>query len=151
MVCENRPSIRRAALPDDAPEIFRLYTAGLDELGLCWKEDLILKKIVNSYHLAPCFLLVINDKICGMAGFTAVSSSHSGDASLADYMFYVEPDHRNMESLNALTGSVKAFASEHKLPVRLEFIVTDDEAVKRRLLSRHGFKIGAIIGVFDGQ
>jgi hypothetical protein len=150
MVCEDRSSVRRAILPDDAPEIFRLYTAGLDELGQAWDQRLVLNKIVNSYHLAPCFLLVIDDKICGMAGFTVVSSSHSGDASLADYMFYVEPEHRNMESLNALTGSVKAFASEHKLPVRLEFIVTDDEAAKRRLLSMHGFKVGALIGVLNG-
>lgn len=142
--------VRNACFPQDVVDVFSLYTAGLKELGKEYKEDLALNKIVNSYHLAPCFLLVIDDKICGMAGFTAVSSSHSGDASLADYMFYVQPEHRNMESLNALTKAVKDFASAHNLPVRLEFIVTNDEAVKRRLLKRHGFRVDAIIGVYNG-
>lgn len=140
----------RIAAPDDFDEIARLYKAGLTELGQKYDDEKVLNKVVTSYYLAPCFLLEIDGKICGIAGFTTVTSSHSGDASLADYMFYVEPKHRNMDSLNALTGAVKDFASAHKLPVRLEFLSHDDEAVKKRLLKRHGFEIGAIIGVFHG-
>lgn len=141
----------RKATPNDIPEILEMYKLGLEENDMSdYKEELLLKKVVNSFHLAPCFILVIDGKIVGMAGMTAVTSSHSGVASLADYMFYIYPDSRDIKSLGALVESIKDFAKSHSLPIRLEFIVNNDEALRRRVLEMHGFKPSALVGIYNG-
>ena len=90
----------RKATPQDFPYILDLYMKGLEELGEHYLESMCLKKVVLSYHLAPCFLLVDCDNIIGIAGLTTVTSSHNGDATLSDYMFYVLPEHRNKYSFD---------------------------------------------------
>lgn len=129
-------------------EVLRLYKDGCDELGLEWKESFLVKKITESFLLAPCFLLCVNDRICGMAGFTVIKTSHNGDATLADYMFYVEPKHRNIKNLSGLVREAQSFAKSHNLPIRIEYVCNNDEALKRRLLEMNGFKVSGIIGVY---
>lgn len=140
----------RQATPKDIPCVVRLYKAGLGELGEKYKEDLVFQKVATCFYLAPCFLLEVNDNIQGIAGLTLLTTSHNGDAQLADYMFYIKPEHRSLKTLNSLVKEVKAFAKEKNLPLRLEFISNDDEDLKRRLLSMNGFKVGSIIGVYHG-
>lgn len=140
----------RIATPADFEDILELYKAGLEELGFKYKEDLLKIKIVNSYKLAPCFLVVMNDKICGMAGFTVVTTSHDGVASLADYMFYIKPEHRNIKTLDALMKTIKEFAMTHGLPVRLDFFISKSLKSHKRLLERYGFKVSALLGVYNG-
>lgn len=114
-----------------------------------WKEDLLIKKITESFILAPCFVIEKDDIICGIAGLTLVILSHSGSAQLADYMFYVVPEHRSLKTLNSLVREVKGFADQNNFPLRLEFLCNDDEPLKRRLLKMNGFKIGGIIGTYN--
>lgn len=134
----------------DIKEIVELYKAGLEEMGYTdWKESLLIKKVIESFILAPCFLLVNDGKVAGMAGLTLVTISHSGVVSLADYMFFIEKDSRNIKNLNALVGEVKEFATKNDFPLRLEFISKDDEKAKERLLRMNGFEIGGVIGVFN--
>lgn len=140
----------RKATPKDIPHILRLYKAGLEELGLKYSESLLLNKVVTSYHLAPCFLLDI-DGVVGFAGFTMVTESNSGQEVMADYMFYVEPEHRNMKELSKLVGAAKDFAKGHGFPLRVEFILNNDEELKRRLLKMHGFDVALLVGVIDGK
>lgn len=140
----------REATSSELDEVLRLYKAGCDELGLEWKESFLVKKITESFLLAPCFLLVIDGKICGMAGFTVIKTSHNGDATLADYMFYVDPQYRNIQNLGGLVREAQSFAKSHNLSLRVEFLCNDDEALKRRLLKMHDFKVSAIVGVYDG-
>lgn len=85
-----------------------------------------------------------------MAGFTTVTSSFSGVVILSDYMFYIEPEHRSLENLGSLVEASKQFATETGLPIRLEFIVHDDEALRIRLLKMHGFKPRSVVGVYHG-
>lgn len=139
----------KKAKADDLGEVIDLYRAGLTELGEEYSDSLTMNKVLTSFYLAPCFLVVIDGKICGMAGLTAVTTSHDGVASLSDYMFYVLPEHRNLKTLNTLVKEVKAFAAEQKLPLRLEFVANGDEKLKERLLTMNGFKIGAVIGVYN--
>lgn len=140
----------RQAENEDLPDVVKLYRAGLSELGLKYKNDLTQQKVETCYHLAPCFLVVINDNIVGIAGLTLITASHSGDVSLADYMFYILPEHRSLKTLNALVKEVKAFAKAKNFPLRLEFVSNDDEAIKRRLLRMNGFEIKRIVGEYNG-
>ena len=144
--------IVRQATPKDIPYILALYKKGLDEIGLTdWKESLLLNKIVNSFHLAPCFLLVNDGTISGMAGFTTVTSSHNGVASLADYMFYIDPDVRNHETLSQLVQEAKDFAKQHAMPLKIEFISRNDLQLRERVMRRHGFEDFSVTGVYNGQ
>lgn len=142
--------IIRKAVNGDIDDILRLYKAGLRELGEKYKESLVLDKVLKSFTLAPCFLSVVDDKIVGMVGLTLSITSHNGVASLADYMFYVEPEHRNIKTLDALMNKVKDFAVSHKLPVRLDFFTKRDEGAKKRLFSRYGFEVKGVMGVYYG-
>jgi len=74
----------KKATAKDLPRVVELVGAGLDELGQKYTDSLLLKKVVNSFHLAPCFLLVIGGIVRGIAGFTVIKSSWDGEATLSD-------------------------------------------------------------------
>lgn len=86
-----------------------------------------------------------------MAGFTTVISSHDGKARLADYMFYVEPQHRSIKTLGRLVEAAKDFAKEQDLPLRVEFLSQNDEQLKKRVLKMHGFEVVAVVGEYNGR
>lgn len=138
----------RKATPEDFNDILLMLKAGITELGEEYKESCLLNKIAVSYYLAPCFLLVVNDNICGMAGLTVKNSSWSGNATLMDYMFYIKPEHRDLDNLGGLVEKSKEFARENSLPLRLEFI-SGSEKVRKRLFDMHGFEIKAVVGYYD--
>jgi len=142
----------RKATPQDIPYILDMYKKGLNELGFTdWKESLLVKKVTESFILAPCFIMVKNDIVIGMAGLTIVITSHNGVATLADYMFYVEPEHRNITNLGGLTDKIKSFSDETGMPVKLEFLaLNNDEKLKSRVLNMHGFDVFSVTGVYDG-
>ena len=140
----------RQAETKDIKQIVALYKEGLEELGFNdSKEELLIKKVTESFVLAPCFVIENNGILDGIAGLTLVITSHNGVASLADYMFYIRPDVRNIKTLNALVLKVKEFASANNLPLKLEFLCNNDEPLKRRLLTMNSFEIGGIIGVYN--
>lgn len=144
----NKHMVIRIATGEDLEDIISLYERGLKELNEPYKHELLIKKVTESYILAPCFLVVINDKIVGMAGFTLVTTSHSGVASLADYMFFIEKEHRNIKTLDALMKQIKEFAMTHNLQIRLDFLVDRSVGVKKRLFERYGFNVNSIVGVY---
>lgn len=138
----------RQATPKDIPYILRLYKAGLDEMGISnYTEANLLNKIVVSYQLAPCFLVEVDDKIVGMAGLTTKIESWSQKATLCEYMFYVEPQHRSLRVLGGLVKKSKDFARENNFPFRLELTLQNDEALRKRLFKMYGFEPKAIVGV----
>ena len=140
----------REATPKDIPYILDLYRKGLEELGETnISESCMLRKIVNSYQLAPCFLLEIDDIIAGIAGLTVITSSHNGDATLSEYMFYVLPEHRSLKNLSGLVEKSKAFASQNDFPLRLQFFTDQDQKVRERLFEMHDFKVIAVVGVYN--
>jgi hypothetical protein len=144
MVHEGKFSVKYAT-PDDFERVYELLKAGVIELGENYTDEALKHKIEVSYHLAPCILLEKDGIVIGIAGLTLKTSSWSGDASLMDYMFYVVPDHRSLDNLGRLVEASKEFASQMKLPLRLEF-VTGSEAVRKRLFAMYGFEIKAVVG-----
>jgi GNAT superfamily N-acetyltransferase len=136
----------------DLPYIITHYKKGLEELGAeNIKDSLILNKVVSGFHLAPCFLLKIDGIIRGIAGLTVVHSSHSGDAMLSEYMFYVEPEYRSLKHLSALVNACKDFADEHNFLLRFEFVNQVDIRIRERLFKMHNFQIKSVIGEYDGR
>jgi len=141
----------RKATKEDFPEILRLYKSGLEEIGEEYKESLLTDKIIKAFQCAPCFLLVINDSIVGMAALTASFVCYNGSITLSDYMFYVEPRHRNLKRLSGLVEACKDFAKQHDFPLRLDFISQKNEQLRIRLLRMHGFEIHSVVGVYNGR
>ena len=140
--------IRQATL-GDIDRVAELYIEGLDELGSKNIDPAkVEQKVRISFNLAPCFCLVKDGIIIGIAGLTLITSSWSGDASLADYMFYVEPQHRNIKRLSALVNKSKEFADLHNLPLRLEFATNVSAEVRTRLFKMHGFKVASVMGEY---
>lgn len=138
----------RQATPEDIDFILDMYMRGIRELGEEGNASFMVKKILTSMQLAPCFLLVIDDIIAGMAGLTLARSSHNGVATVSDYMFYVYPKYRSLENLTGLVQESKRFADSHNLPLRLEFVANGDEKLRERLLKMHGFKICSVVGKY---
>jgi len=140
------------AKSSEIPYILGLYRDGLEELGAKnIKDSLLVNKVVAGFHLAPCFLLKIDGIIRGIAGLTVVHSSHSGDAMLSEYMFYVEPEFRSLKHLSALVNACKTFADEHGFLLRFEFINQVDIRIRERLFKMHNFQIKSVIGEYDGR
>ena len=136
----------REATAKDIPYILDLYRAGLEELGESnIIESMLLRKIVNSFHLAPCFLLEKCGTMVGMAGFTVVTSSQNGTASLADYMFYIKPEHRNIKAIKSLVVEAVKFSNENDLPLRLDFVTDASVASKARLAEMCGLTVKGVI------
>lgn len=141
----------RQATTKDIPHILELYKAGLEEIGYTdWQDNLLMKKVTESFVTAPCFLVEFNGKVLGMAGLCLVVTSHSGVATLMDYMFYVDKSVRNIKTLSGLMKEIKQFAIEHNFPVRLNFTCNDsDEKLKRKLLEKYGFKVRFVTGGYN--
>lgn len=145
----DNPNIRIAEY-SDLLAVAKMYKKALIELGHTdLIDELVWNKVEISYHIAPCFLLEINGKIAGMAGLTVVTSAWSNAASLADYMFFIQKEHRSLENLGALVLACKDFAQKSNLPLRLEF-VAGTEKVRERLFKMHGFDKTITVGVFNG-
>lgn len=141
----------RKATPSDIPYVLELYTKGLNEIGYDnIKESYLLNKVITSYHLAPCFLLEVEDEIVGMAGLTVYIQPWSGEATLNDYIFYMKPEHRNTRNLGGLVDNCKEFAKEKGIPLRVNFIVNNDEDLRKRVLKKHGFEVKSVLGEYNG-
>lgn len=138
----------RQALHSDLGEVFELYKAGLQELGIKYREDLVLRKIHAAFECAPCFLLEVDDNIIGMADLHLGEDTFTGVLTLTDLLFYVEPKHRNLKRLSGLVEACKSFADKYNLPLQLNFISKDDEKLRKRLLEMHGFKVQSLTGVY---
>lgn len=145
-----RRKIIRIAKEEDHDKVIELYIKGLKETGAKnISQSLVVKKVVSSYPKAPCFLLVIDGNIVGIAGLDAGILPWSGEPTLTDYMFYIEPEYRSLSNLGGLVEECKRFAVDMKLPLRLDFIVNDDEAVRRRLFKKHSIEPISITGAYN--
>jgi hypothetical protein len=139
----------RQATHKDVPYILEMYKLGLQELGETeFNENMMLDKVLASYDLAPCFLLMKDGNIIGMAGLTIETSPWNGDASLSDYMFYVYPDHRSFKNFSALVEKCKGFAEELNMPLKFEIGLHDRPEARERLTKMLGFELLSVNGEY---
>ena len=140
----------RMAERKDLSRVCDLYIAGLQELQVDYNKEWVQRKIERAYYCAPCFLLEVGDKIVGMAGLHMGQHHFTGDLTLTDLLFYVEPKHRNIRRLSGLVEACKAFSKEQKIPLHLNFHTNTSIEKRTRLLRMHGFDITGISGVYNG-
>ena len=129
-------------------QILEFYKAGLVEIEEEWAESLLVQKVFESFKLAPTFILEVDGRAQGMAGFTVVKTEHSGRLVMCDYIFYIRPKYRNIKTLGALVKAAQEFSKEQDMALHVEFILNDDEGLRKRVLEIHGFKAKAILGEY---
>ena len=133
----------------DIPKIIGFYKKALDEMGIDYLESLVSKTVTDSFFIAPCFLLKIDGIIRGITGMTITYSPWSGNATLSDYIFYIEPEYRDKDNLGGLVKNCKEFADEIGVPLQVNFVVNDDEELRKRVLRKYGFKVASVVGKYN--
>ncbi|MAI17151.1 MAG: hypothetical protein CBC71_06325 [Rhodobacteraceae bacterium TMED111] len=142
--------IVRQAKSTEIPRIIELYRESLDEIGVKHLDSLTSKTVTDNFFQAPCFLLEIDGIIRGIAGLTISFTPWSGEATLRDYMFYIQPEYRNDKSLGGLVNSCKEFAKKLGVNLQVSFIVKNDEKLRQRVLKKYGFEVKTVIGEYHG-
>ena len=140
----------REATINDFPEILRMVKAMREELGQDYKESYVVNTILQSLKLAPCFLLEKNGKICGMAGLTVFFDGFTGQATLSEYGFYIDPSQREYSAFSGLIDKCKEYANKVNMPLILSFQANTDNDFKIKLFKRKGFRIESIVGEYNG-
>lgn len=135
---------------DDFPEILRMVKAMRDELGQDYKESYVVNTILQSLKLAPCFLLKKDGKICGMAGLTVFFDGFTGQATLSEYGFYIDPSQREYSAFSGLIDKCKEYADRVNMPLYITFRTNKDIKFPEKLAKRKGFVVDAVDGVYYG-
>jgi len=134
----------------DLEQICELYKKAIAEIGDTYKDELVRQKVYNAYFLAPCFIIQEDDRITAMAGLTMGLIPYNGNLTLTDYMFYIEPEYRNLKRFGGLVKSSKRFADDMNLPLRLDFITpTISEDLKKRVFDMHKFNVTGVSGIWE--
>ena len=142
-------SIKEATI-DDFQEILRMVKAMRDELGQDYKESYVVYTILQSLKLAPCFLLEKDGKICGMAGLTVFFDGFTGQATLSEYGFYIDPSQREYSVFSGLIDKCKEYADKVNMPLIFSFQAHASNDFKVKLFERKGFKVDSIVGEYNG-
>jgi len=116
-----------------------------------FNESMMINKVVSSYHLAPCYLLIKNGNIIGMAGLTIKTSPWNGDATLSDYMFYVYPEHRSFKNFSGLVEKCKGFAASLDVPLNFEIALGSRPKSRERLARMLGFELISVNGEYKKE
>lgn len=146
------PSIEMAS-PADLPEVIRLNMTALAELGekIIYQPDIeeVSRSVFANWEQAPCFLLK-DGGIVGFAGLMLSKTYFSKFPILKDYMFFILPEHRNINNIELLCKAARDFADTTALPLVLNYIITGNQKHQERLFKRMGFKISGLTGVYNG-
>jgi len=144
MIC-----IREATI-DDLPEMIRMTKAMREELRRPYKESHIVSTILESLKLAPCFLLQKDANIYGMAGLLLYFDGFTGQATLTEYGFYIDPSQRDYSAFSGLVEQCKKYAKKVNMPLNLTLQSNSSNDFKIKLFKRKGFVIDGIAGRYNG-
>ena len=144
----------RYAEEKDLPTVYKLCWAGQRELKEIIPErvdpDLLWNWILKAYSQAPQVLLEKDGEIIGLWGLCTMQAAWSYDAVLADYMFYVLPEHRSLKATKRLKDAVCSVADQHKLTLRLSYLFTGKMPLHARIFAMMGFTVRGFIGFYKG-
>ena len=147
--------IIRYAEREDLPTIYKLSWAGARELKEVAPErvdpDLLLKWVHKAYSQAPQVLLEKDGEIIGFWGLCTIRAEWSYDLMLADYMFYILPEHRSFKATRLLVKAVKAVADKHQLHLRLCYLFKGDLPLHIRIYHMMGFTVSGLVGFYKGK
>jgi hypothetical protein len=140
----------------DLAEVLELTWRGYKELEsiapVKYKPDLLYKEVIlPSWRRAPCVLLEKENQIIGMWGLTTYRVHGSTDSILADYMFYIIPEHRSLKAVEALKKAVISVADQFNLNMKLSYLFTDKKDAHIKLFEKVGFKVTGVLGTYEGN
>ena len=102
--------VRNATIAD-LPTVYRMAWDGYKELKDVAPEavdpDLLWNWVLKAHTQAPQVLLEKDGEIIGFWGLCTVRAAWSYDYVLADYMFYILPEHRSMKATKQLKDAVR--------------------------------------------
>ncbi len=145
----------RHAIPSDLLDVWRLCWKAKKELQSITPEtvdpELLMDWIEEAMGQAPCVLLVKDGVTIGFWGLCTCRARWSHDVILADYMFYVLPEHRSMKAVEHLKTAVQAVADQLGLNLQLSYLFTDKKDAHIRLFEKVGFEVHGVMGVYRGN
>lgn len=145
----------RYATESDLPDVYRLSWAGYKELKEILPEkvdpDLLWNWVIKAYRQAPQVLLEKDGEIIGFWGLCLIKAEWSHDVILADYMFYVLPEHRTIKATKQLVKAVCDVADKHKLTFRQCYLFKGKMPVHARIFGMMGFTVRGLVGFYKGN
>ena len=139
----------RQATKEDIHIVVEMTKSMREDLGMDYEDAYVVNLVVKALKLAPCFLLLKDDRIIGMAGLSVSFCAFSNQATLTDYGFYIQPRHRSYGLFCGLINKVKDYSKEVGLPLRLNLQANISNKVREKLFKRHGFKVISMIGEYN--
>lgn len=145
--------IVRHATPEDLPTLYKLCWAGYRELSPPERvdPDLLWDWVVEAFHQAPQLILVKDGQIIGFWGLCFIKAAWSYDRMLADYMFYILPNHRSLKASRLLVQAVKGIADSFNLTFRQSYLFKGKLALHIRIFQMMGFSVSGLIGFYKGK
>ena len=145
--------VRNATIAD-LPTVYRMAWDGYKELKDVAPEavdpDLLWNWVLKAHTQAPQVLLEKDGEIIGFWGLCTVRAAWSYDYVLADYMFYILPEHRSMKATKQLKDAVCTVADKLNLTLRLSYLFKGKMPLHARIFGMMGFKIRGFIGFYKG-
>lgn len=152
---EKSQTLVRHATFEDLPILFKLAWAGYKELKEIAPErvdpDLLYKWVEKAYSQAPQVLLEKDGQIIGFWGLCLIKAEWSYDILLADYMFYVLPEHRTIKATKQLVRAVCDVADQHGLTFRQCYLFKGNLPLHARIFAMMGFKACGLVGFYKGK
>ncbi len=144
----------RYAKEQDLPQVYKLCWEGYKELKEIVPEkvdpDLLWNWIVKAHSQAPQVLLEKNGEIIGFWGLCTTKAAWSHDLMLADYMFYILPEHRSLKATKQLKDAVCEVADNFNLTLRLSYLFKGKMPLHARIFGMMGFTVRGFIGFYKG-
>lgn len=145
--------VRNAEI-EDLPTVYRLAWAGYKDLKEIVPEtvdpDLLWNWVVKAHKQAPQVVLEKDGEIIGFWGLCTTKAAWSYDFILADYMFYILPEHRSMKATKRLKNAVCDVADSLNLTLRLSYLFKGKMPLHARIFCMMGFTIRGFIGFYKG-
>jgi hypothetical protein len=143
------PLSHRYAEKEDIPQIFVMYLNALDELEEKYDEKKALDFVLSCWSKAPCILLE-DGGVIGFAGLNTYTPAYNNEVYLREYMFYIKPQFRGVQSWRSLCKAVQETADKFNLTFIGEHRLMGDLKHHERLIRMAGAKPKAIISVYGG-
>lgn len=142
---------------DDLPRVIQLIMKRGEEFdfeksGFPEPEiDCVADTVYKNWLLSPCWIVLKDDKIIGLASTTLTNFGWSKKLHMAFFMVYVLPKYRSFDIIKKLYKSVQDYASLQGLLLVDENIAIDRVDGRRRLMRCLGFKESGFLLTFRGD
>lgn len=143
----------KVAVKEDLPEIFEVFKQGISELEYPIREveDSVLKdSIEKTWRIAPCFIVVKEDKIIGIASLNLISMPWSAKPILTSNIVHVLKEYRNFAIIKQLYKTIRGYAELQGIPYLDQFMGTEKSDARARLARTQKLENVGITILYNG-